>query len=45
MAKLELGINCRVDVLWEENMYKSSIQDIKDDEILISIPVNIKRWK
>ncbi|GAA0107117.1 PilZ domain-containing protein [Clostridium tertium] len=40
MAKLELGINCRVDVLWEDNMYKSSIQDIKDDEILITIPVS-----
>lgn len=39
MAKLELGINYRIDVLWEENMYKSTIQDITDDGILITIPV------
>lgn len=39
MAKLELGINCRIDVLWEEDMYKSTIQDVTDNEILITIPV------
>lgn len=40
MANLELGINCRIDVLWEDNMYKSTIQDINDEEILINIPVS-----
>lgn len=36
---MELSINSIIDVLWEENMYKATIQDINDSEILISIPV------
>ncbi|MPL99958.1 Flagellar brake protein YcgR [bioreactor metagenome] len=40
MTKLELGINCKIDVLWGEDIYKSTIQDIKDEEILITVPVS-----
>ncbi|WP_235829598.1 flagellar brake protein [Clostridium nigeriense] len=37
---MELLINSMIDVLWEENVYKATIQDIKESEILITIPVN-----
>lgn len=40
MTKLELGINRKIDVLWGEDIYKSTIQDIKDEEILITVPVS-----
>lgn len=40
MTKLELGINRKIDVLWAEDIYKSTIQDIKDEEILITVPVS-----
>ena len=36
---MELTINSKIDVLWEENIYKATIQDIDNMEILISIPV------
>lgn len=36
---MELSINSIIDVLWQENMYKATIQDMGDSEILISIPV------
>lgn len=40
MAKLDITINSMVGILWEENIYKSTVQDITENEILISIPVS-----
>lgn len=41
MESLKLSINGRVDVLWEEeNIYKSTIQEIEEDSFSITIPVN-----
>lgn len=40
MAKLDITINSIVEILWQENIYKSTIQDINENEILISIPVS-----
>lgn len=37
--KLELKINARIEVLYEELTYKSIIQDINKIEIVIAIPV------
>ena len=39
MVKLDLKINSRVEVLYDNVVYKSLIQDIRKDEIIISIPV------
>ncbi|MDV4149686.1 PilZ domain-containing protein [Clostridium sp. AL.422] len=39
MVDLNITINSRVTILWEESMYKSNIQDINEKEILITIPV------
>lgn len=40
MEEMKLGINCKIDVLWEEKeIYKSIIQDNDDDSISISVPV------
>lgn len=39
MTKLDLKINARTEVIYEKVLYKSTIQDIKDNEIIISIPV------
>lgn len=36
---MELLINSMIDVLWEDNAYKATIQDIKENEILTTIPV------
>lgn len=40
MTNLDITINSIVTILWEEDMYKSSVQDITESEILITIPVN-----
>ncbi len=40
MENLDITINSIVTIVWEEETYKSSIQDIREDEILITIPVN-----
>lgn len=40
MAKLELSLNKVIDVLWNKVIYKSTIQDIKENEVLITIPIN-----
>lgn len=39
MSKLELNINGRIEVEYDNNIYKTQIQDIKENEIAISIPV------
>jgi len=39
MIKLDLKINTRTEVIYEKALYKSTIQDIKKNEIIISIPV------
>lgn len=39
MVKLDLKINSRVEVVYDNVVYKSLIQDVKKDEIIISIPV------
>lgn len=39
MIKLDLKINARTEVIYEKVLYKSTIQDIKKNEIIISIPV------
>jgi len=39
MIKLDLKINTRTEVIYEKVLYKSTIQDIKKNEIIISIPV------
>lgn len=36
---MELLINSMIDVLWEDNVYKATIQDIQENEILTTIPV------
>lgn len=40
MSNIKLEINCMVDILFENNIYKSTIQDIREDEFLIAVPVN-----
>lgn len=40
MIELNLKINNVIDVLYGKEMYRTNIQDIKKDEILITIPVN-----
>lgn len=39
MIELDLKINARTEVIYEKVLYKSTIQDIKKNEIIISIPV------
>lgn len=36
---MELLINSMIDVLWEDNVYKATIQDIQENEVLTTIPV------
>mgnify|MGYP004443010755 FL=1 len=40
MGNLDIKINSIVTVMWEEVTYKSSVQDVKENEILITIPVS-----
>lgn len=40
MTNLDITINSVVTILWEEDMYKASVQDITESEILITIPIN-----
>lgn len=40
MVNLDITINSIVTILWEEEIYKSSVQDITENEILITIPVS-----
>ena len=39
MTKLDLKINGRTEVIYDKVLYKSLIQDINKDELIISIPV------
>lgn len=39
MGNLDIKINSIVTIMWEEVTYKSSVQDIRENEILITIPV------
>lgn len=40
MSNIKLEINCVIDILFENNIYKSTIQDVKEEEFLIAVPVN-----
>ena len=39
MEKLQININGNVVVIYEEKYYKSTVQDVKDDEFIINMPV------
>lgn len=39
MSKVKLKINSNIEVVWENEEYKSTVQDIEEDNIKISIPV------
>lgn len=39
MAKLNLVINNRIEVKWEDENYKSMVQDTSNKNLLISVPV------
>lgn len=40
MSNIKLEMNCVIDILFENNVYKSTIQDVKEEEFLIAVPVN-----
>lgn len=40
MSNIKLEINCVIDILFENNVYKSTIQDVKEEEFLIAVPIN-----
>ncbi len=42
--KDEFKINNKVEIEWEDGYYKSVIQDINEDTIYISIPVNGSKY-
>lgn len=39
MAQVEIKINRRLDILWFDKIYKSSVQDISDNYIAIAAPI------
>lgn len=38
MEKLQLSINKRIEVLWGQEVFKSNVQDVNEDNVAISIP-------
>ncbi|WP_096145403.1 flagellar brake protein [Clostridium chauvoei] len=40
MVKLKLGLNNRIEVIKNKEIYKSIVQDIREKHIKINIPVN-----
>ncbi|MDU5109261.1 MAG: PilZ domain-containing protein [Clostridium sp.] len=40
MSNIKLEMNCVIDILFENNVYKSTIQDVKAEEFLIAVPIN-----
>ncbi|MDP4143277.1 MAG: flagellar brake domain-containing protein [Bacillota bacterium] len=40
MANIGLNVNSKCEVIWEDSVYKSNVQDINEEHIGISIPVN-----
>lgn len=40
----ELNINGRLDVYWEDAIYKSTVQDISDDYFAMSVPMSEGRY-
>lgn len=40
MENLDLKINKTIEVLYDKQIYKASIQDIKEEDMLITIPVS-----